>query len=122
MYTMIDKKGNSGSLDAGTGTYVWDPETFTLTLTFTSKNYLHGFGGTYAPGFVAPSLDGADTATSVIMTIGKDITYTTEWRGDPLRFKKELYAQSVLLTSPGGNTFKLTVSDDGVLTATALNK
>lgn len=48
-----------------------------------------------------------------------DFILPTEVEGEPLLFDDALYAQNVVLTSPSGSTFKLTVSDDGVLSATA---
>ena len=122
MYAHIIQNGKiSGSASNGNFTYEWDAVTKTLTITFTttsggnnwasSRNY--AFSGMLADGY---------TANSVIMTLNQEITYNTVINGIPERFKDNLYAQSVLLTSPGGNRFTLTVSDDGVLTATALNK
>lgn len=53
----------------------------------------------------------------VKIAVDEDLTYRTEWQGEPLRFDDTLYAQNVVLTSPNGNLFKLIVSDDGVLTS-----
>ena len=112
MYKIILDNGASGELSTGAGSYVWDAETFTLTVTFTSSNFTFGFGGGYATGY---------DATSVIMTVNEEIEYRTEWQGPPLRFDDTLYAQNVVLTSPGGNMFKLIVNDDGILTTTSFS-
>jgi hypothetical protein len=61
-------------------------------------------GGELLPGY---------TAETVIMTINEEISYESIWEGDPKRPDESLYAQSVLLTSPSGTTFKLAVSDEG---------
>lgn len=100
-------------------TYNWDASTATLTLTFDGSQatsfcnaYTFAFGGGLASGY---DID------SVIMTVNEEISYHDEWQGDPKRLDESLYAQSVMLTSPNGNTFKLTVKDDGTLSTEAVS-
>ena len=96
-------------------TYSWDASTNTLTITFNATNsatfcdkYTYSFGGGYASGF---------NADSVIMTVNEEIVYRDVWVGDPKRLDNSIYAQNVVLASPNGTTYKLTVSDNGILSA-----
>ena len=60
----------------------------------------------------------SDFKNTAMVAVNQDIGYRTEWKGDPLRFSDQIYAQNVFLTSPNGSKFTLTVGDDGVLVAT----
>jgi hypothetical protein len=60
-----------------------------------------------------------DCAATPKISVDKEIAYDTVWQGEPRRLDETIYAQNVFLTSPGGKTFKITVSDDGALTAAA---
>ena len=98
--------------------YSWDGDTSTLTFAFDGSsaanfcsNYTFSFGGELATGF---------TINDVIMTVNEEIAYLEKWQGEPKRLDDELYAQNVLLTSPSGKTFKLTVSDSGALSVEEL--
>ena len=107
---------NSGTLSGSIGTWSWDSSTGTMTLTFNGSGtatWLLGFGGELLPGY---------TAETVIMTINEEISYESIWEGEPKRLDENLYAQSVLLTSPNGTTFKLTVNNEGVLLAEKYNE
>ena len=108
----------TGSLESY-GSYVWEASTSTLTVKFNGSSansycgaYEFGFGGQLATGY---------TAETVIMTINEEISYKEVWEGEPKRFDESLYAQNVMLTSPSGKVFKLSVNDSGTLSAVEYN-
>jgi hypothetical protein len=49
------------------------------------------------------------------MTVNEEIAYREVWVGEPQRLDTTLFAQSVLLTSPNGTPYMLTVDDNGTL-------
>lgn len=107
--------GTSGSLTSSAGTYEWDASTYTLTVRFDNTNsaamceaYTFSIGGTYASGY---------DADSVILTVNEEIDYTAVWHGKPRRIEESIYAQNVYLSSPNGTGYKITVADDGTLSA-----
>ena len=121
----INAEGNSGILynypSAGSEfmTYVWDPSTATLTITF-DRNSASSFCNSYTYGFSGYYAEGYD-ANSVIVTINEEIAYDEVWEGEPKRLDESLYAQNLMLTSPNGQVYELTVSDDGTLSAAKLS-
>jgi hypothetical protein len=95
--------------------YKWELDTYTLTVFFDAKNsetFLkfieYGFAGKYAPGY---------NADNVIMTINQEITYEEVYGDTDMTLDDEVKvkAENLLLTSPNGTRYTLTVSDDGTL-------
>lgn len=105
----------SGTISYAGASYSWDAGTQTLTYTITDSSYAgsyqFAFGGGYSSGY---------NAEKVIMTVNEEIEYETKWVGEPKRLDDSLYAQKVMLTSPSGNVFELSVSDTGVISATQI--
>lgn len=54
---------------------------------------------------------------NLIVTLDEEVSYTNTWHGEPKRLDESLYAQNLMLTSPNGTNFKLTIGNDGTLSA-----
>lgn len=57
---------------------------------------------------------------NLVVTIDEPLDYTAVWHGEPKRLDESVYAQNLFLTSPSGNTFKIIVNDDGMLSTESL--
>jgi len=117
--SIIAGGSSSAGFGGGIGNFSWDASTYTLTVTFdaqwsaTSLNsYYLAFNANKATGY---------TANDVIMTINEEIVYNSVWQGEPTRLDESIYAQNLMLTSPNGTNYKLTISDTGVISATPID-
>lgn len=61
---------------------------------------------------------GGGRCTDLAVTIDEKVEYDAEWQGEPQRMDESIYAQNVVLTSPSGKVFKLTIDDSGNITPT----
>jgi hypothetical protein len=52
------------------------------------------------------------------VTVDEEQSYTAVWHGEPKRLDDSIYAQNVILKSPSGKVFKLTIDDSGNITPT----
>lgn len=60
----------------------------------------------------------AGQCPDLVVTVDEKVEYDAKWQGEPQRMDESIYAQNVVLTSPSGKVFKLTIDDSGNITPT----
>jgi hypothetical protein len=53
------------------------------------------------------------SGANLVVTVDEKQEYDSIWHGEPKRFDKSIYAQNLVLTSPGGKVYELRIDDDG---------
>ena len=85
----------------------------TTLLTFTTDAYV---GGIENAAYIRVAVRGS--CSDLVVTIDEKVEYDAKWQGEPQRLDESIYAQNVVLTSPSGKVFKLTIDDSGNITPT----
>lgn len=101
--------------------YQWDDTTKTLTITFRltsggsnwASSMLYAFGGGYADGY---------NANNIIVTLNTPIEYDEKLIGKEKTLIDEIKVkvENVILTSPNGTEYILSISNDGILSTTKI--
>lgn len=60
----------------------------------------------------------AGQCPDLVVTVDEKVEYDATWQGEPQRMDESIYAQGVVLKSPSGKVFKLTIDDSGNITPT----
>ena len=66
-------------------------------------------------------ISGRGSANVTICTVNEEIAYKQVWQGDPMKLNEsvKVYGSNVIVVSPNGTKYKLSVSDDGTLSTVA---
>lgn len=66
-------------------------------------------------------ISGRGSANATICTVNEEIAYKQVWQGDPMKLNEsvKVYGSNVIVVSPNGTKYKLSVSDDGTLSTVA---
>ena len=66
-------------------------------------------------------ISGRGSANATICTVNEEIAYKQVWQGDPMKLNEsvKVYGSNVIVVSPNGTKYKLSVSDDGTLSTEA---
>jgi hypothetical protein len=58
----------------------------------------------------------AGQCPDLVVTIDEKVEYDAKWQGEPQRMDESIYSQNLVLKSPSGKVYKLTINDNGVIT------
>ena len=66
-------------------------------------------------------ISGRGSANVTICTVNEEIAYKQVWQGDPMKLNEsvKVYGSNVIVVSPNGTKYKLSVRDDGTLSTVA---